>query len=123
MKNILVIDDDESIRTLLSRALSFAGFQVTEAATGVEGRKLFDAQPPDLVVTDIIMPDADGIEFIFHARKRRKDVPIVALSGGGRLAAGNYLTMARSAGATVVYEKPLKLEELVNTIKRLLALA
>lgn len=120
MKSILVIDDDAAIRALLSRALTFSGYQVTEAASGADGARALETHPPDLVVTDIIMPDTDGLEFLFRARARWKGIPIVAISGGGRLPASQYLRMAQMAGANATFEKPLDLEALVGTVGRLL---
>jgi DNA-binding NtrC family response regulator len=116
MSTILIIDDDDAIRSMLGRALQFAGHEVLEAKTGCDAEKMVASRPPDLVVTDIIMPDMDGLEFIFHLRQVRPEIPVIAISGGGRIPGRQYLEMARSAGASVTIEKPLELEQLLRAI-------
>src|SRR5688572_234064 len=84
MQRILVIDDDEQVRALLYEILDRAGFKVVEATNGVEGLKLYRAQPADLVITDLIMPEKEGVETILELRREFPDVRVVAISGGGR---------------------------------------
>jgi len=110
---VLVIDDDILVRGALSSALSSQGYEVACAENGKRGLELFAHCPPDMMITDIIMPEQEGIETIVHIRKTAPDLPIVAISGGGRFGATDCLRMARSLGADVVLEKPFTVEALL----------
>ena len=83
MARILVVDDEEGIRTLLRNILVREGHHVTTAADGVEALQVVDTQPVDLVITDLIMPEKEGVETISELRKRFPAVKIIAMSGGG----------------------------------------
>jgi DNA-binding response OmpR family regulator len=120
MKRILIIDDEFSIRSMLKKMLEQEGFDIIVASDGKEGMKLFEKDPADLVITDIIMPEKDGLEIIQALRKGYPDVPIIAMSGGGRNPPDGYLNMAKLFGAQATFEKPLKKEELLNAIKKAL---
>ena len=85
MASILVIDDDPSIRTVFQRYLERLGYVVRVAANGREGIQLMEAEPPDLVITDIMMPEADGLEVIMAIRSKHLKVPVIAISGGHAL--------------------------------------
>jgi CheY-like chemotaxis protein len=118
---ILVIDDDAAVRETLRQVLESAGHAVTCAEDGERGLEAFETARPDLVITDIIMPEREGIATILELRRRRPDRPIVAISGGGRTGGTDFLTMARRLGADAALPKPFELEELLDTVARCLA--
>ena len=112
-RTILVIDDDEAVRYAISRVARQAGFAVALAANGEEGLDLLDRVSPALVITDLIMPEKEGLETIRELRQRRPDLPIIAISGGGRLVGRDFLDVARKLGAQEALAKPFEPEDLV----------
>ena len=121
MARVLVIDDDEMQRTLLERMLGSVGMQVDSAEDGIEGLKLFQANTPDLVLTDISMPGLDGHEVISAIRTNRADIPIIAISGGGGSAQKDeLLAKAARLGAGEIIMKPFEFHQLVGAVKRAL---
>ena len=116
----MVIEDDEATRSMLTRALRREGYDVIEATDGQMAQRHMAETPPDLVITDIVMPNCDGIEFIHFMRSQERRVPIVAVSGGGRLPAAGYLDMARLSGAAAVFLKPFDLGQLLSSLPALL---
>lgn len=121
MPRILVIDDDDLIRVMLTQMLEDAGYAVAVAQNGDEGIKLFREQPADLIITDIIMPEKEGWETIVELRRDYPRVKIIAISGGGRIGPYSYLMVAKRFGAERVFTKPLKKEELLKAVRELLA--
>jgi CheY-like chemotaxis protein len=121
MSAILVIDDDASVRQVVSEMLRLAGHEVTIAENGRIAIERLGERSFDLVITDLIMPEQEGIETIAEIRKRDADVPIVAISGGGRLGPGDYLETARYLGADATLAKPFGRQELLATIDKLLS--
>lgn len=120
MKRILVIDDDIQVRQMLKQTLQRAGYEVAAAADGNEGIKLYRDEPTDLVITDIIMPEKEGIETIMELKRDFPDVKIIAISGGGRVVPGNYLEIAHRLGADRTFAKPFDRVELLEAIQQLL---
>lgn len=120
MARILVIDDDDLLRGLLRNALSRAGWIVTEARDGSEGLALFNRSPVDVVITDILMPEKEGLETIRELQARCPDVKIIAMSGGGKGLNLDVLDIAKRFGATVVMEKPFDLDKMLHLAKTLL---
>lgn len=114
---VLVVEDDETVRTLLRRMLERTGFAVVTAINGRDGIKRFHEHAIDVVVTDIMMPEIDGIELIRTLRGRRPDVRIIGLSG----VEYPYLVMALSYGAKATLLKPVQASQLVETVQRVLA--
>jgi two-component system, chemotaxis family, chemotaxis protein CheY len=121
MAVILVIEDDDHLRGLLREVLSRAGHEVHEAANGELGMRRFNANPADLVVTDIIMPDKEGLETIMELRREHPSVKIIAISGGGAKLDAQYLPTAKALGADVTIEKPFEPREVIEAIGRLLS--
>ena len=121
MQRILVIDDDEQVRELLVEILERAGYQIVTAANGAEGLRLYRAQPAELVITDLIMPEKEGLETILALRKEFPKVPIIAVSGGGRSGAISYLPLAKSLGAARTVAKPFSRQEILDAVKETLA--
>jgi CheY-like chemotaxis protein len=120
MSAILVIDDDASVREVVSEMLRLEGHAVTIAENGREAIALLVSQHFDLVITDLIMPEKEGIETISEIRRTDKRIPILAISGGGRLGPGDYLQTARHIGADASLAKPFARQELLTTIEKLL---
>lgn len=117
-KSVLVIDDDPRICRLIAMGFERQGYRVFEAANGRAGLKLFNAHHPDLVVTDILMPEMEGIATIMEMKKAgpslTKGAPkIIAISGGGRLVGREFLKWARHLGADDVMAKPFRISALV----------
>jgi len=117
---ILVIDDDEQMRDLLYKAMQWAGFEVMAAENGRLGQELFEDLPADLIITDLIMPEQEGLETIRVMKQNYPVVKIIAISGGGRIGPEAYLPAARELGADRVFSKPFDVKELVFTVRELL---
>jgi YesN/AraC family two-component response regulator len=120
MARILVIDDELPIAVMLKRMLERTGHEVATAANGIEGLKLFEAFCPDLLITDIVMPEKEGLELIMDLKKNNPDLKIVAISGGGRFQYDGYLTSAKHLGANLVFSKPFDHKEFIKGISELL---
>jgi DNA-binding response OmpR family regulator len=117
---IVVIDDEEALRRMLRLALERAGYEVVEARDGNEGLRLCHLAPPDLLITDLLMPDKEGLETIMDLRRDFPQVKIIAVSGGGHSGGLNFLAIARRLGAQRTLAKPFQLPELLATVKELL---
>lgn len=119
MASIVLIDDDHLVREMLKIALGKAGHNVVVAANGahVEGH-LFHNKP-DIVVTDLLMPECDGLETIQRIRKSNASVKVIAISGGGRTKNLDLLSFAKTFGADAVLPKPFLPGDLVELIDRL----
>lgn len=122
MQSILVIDDDKLMCMALARILASAGFTVTQAFDGDEGLQLYRTYGFDLVITDLIMPDKEGIQIIRELRKENSNIRIIAMSAGGRGGATDYLKWARLMGAKQCLSKPIKREDLLNAVSTVLAM-
>ena len=122
MATILVIDDEKEIRDLLRAYLEEAGHQVLEAPDGVEALRGFDPGVVDLVITDVFMPEKDGIEVIVELHRRHPNAPVLAISGGsshGEIAV--FLDSAEILGAARTLEKPFSGAQLLEKVQELLA--
>ena len=117
MPRILIIDDDPQARALLRQALERAGHTVLEAADGQEGLQYYRASPTDLIITDILMPEREGLETIMALRKEFPDVKIIAISGGGRAGRLDFLDIAARLGAQRTFRKPFNLRELLAAVR------
>jgi DNA-binding NtrC family response regulator len=117
MADMLIIDDDPQIRRLLTRILQGAGHSIRTAENGRDGIALFRQQHPALVITDILMPDMEGIETIRAMRAESPSMPIIAISGGG---VPSYLRAATMLGATASLAKPFVAAELLSLVAALL---
>lgn len=128
MRRILVIEDNADQRELLTTMLIKAGYEVLEAPDGRVGLKLFYQQPCELVITDIFMPEQEGIETILKLKKEFLAVRIIAISGGGTrgkqlgwCGADAALEAAKNLGADRVLHKPIKIDRLLAIVEELLA--
>ena len=115
--SILVVDDDEQVRRVLKRKLEQCHYDVCDAANGKEAIKALEAVPFDLVLTDIVMPETDGIETVRYVRKHHPHVKVIAISAPNNEL---YLESAAGLGAARVFQKPLKLTELAEAVEALL---
>lgn len=120
MAKILVIEDDNSFRNVLVQMLSKAGFEVQQAGDGNQAVGVCASFDPDLVLTDIIMPDKEGLETIQELLAMHPGLKIVAMSGGGKFGPDSYLPLAQKLGAKATLQKPFMREELINTIQSVL---
>ncbi len=121
MQTIIVIDDEVLVRQMLQKMLEVAGYKVVAAENGKVGLKLFTENPADLVITDIVMPEQEGIETIRLLKKVDPKVKFIAISGGGRLDPEGYLLLAKKLGARKTLMKPFKREELLASVKEVLS--
>lgn len=121
MANILVIDDDGAVRRLVRRVLELGGHTVVEAGDGAEGMKMYHAHVVDVVITDLYMPDQDGIETIQLLRDEAPDCRILAISGGASVGAEGSLRDAQMLGADDVLAKPFDHAQLLDAVERLLS--
>ena len=117
---ILIIDDDHHILLMVKKMLERAGFEVDLASNGNEGLELFQKMQADLVITDIIMPEKEGLETIREMKRLRSDLKIIAMSGGGKISADNYLETAKIFGANLVLEKPFSQKTMVDAVNTLM---
>ena len=121
MKTIMVVDDEEPIRRALYELLDQTGYSVLDASDGQSAMHLIQEHTVDLVITDIMMPQRDGIELIRWIKASRPDVKIIAVSGGGRYSALEFLTAAKLLGAHRTFTKPISPCELLVAVQDLLS--
>jgi DNA-binding response OmpR family regulator len=120
MARILLIDDDEQVLDMLYESLTREGYDVLRASNGEQGLRLYRQEPVDLIITDIIMPEKEGIETIIELRRDFPDVKIIAMSGGGSIGTKDYLHLAKIFGVQRTFTKPVAREQLLDAIKALL---
>lgn len=118
MVRVLVIDDNQDVRDLIQFILEGAGYAVELAPDGEAGLRSQRARPADVVITDIFMPNQDGLETIARLREEYPRVRVIAMSGGGGSAikGGRYLSTAREIGAHVLLPKPFGLDQLLRAV-------
>jgi CheY-like chemotaxis protein len=114
--SILVVDDEPGIRDLLCIMLAGAGHSVSTAEDGLQAPKILASHPIDIVITDLLMPERDGLEFITEIRKTYPAVKIIAMSGGGHIARDSYLRIAKTFGAHFLLEKPFTQANVIEAI-------
>ncbi len=121
-KTILLVDDEDLLREGLREILEFRSFKVLEAANGAEALEQFAlADKIDLVISDVVMPEMDGVDFIDHLRKSFPDVPILTMSGGSRVVSARYgLDSALLSGANDTISKPFTSKQLLAKVDELL---
>jgi CheY-like chemotaxis protein len=117
MQRIMVIDDEPSIRRSLGIILSRSGYRAFEASNGLDGLRLCHEHAPDLVITDIHMPGADGIETIVGLHAWRPELPVIAMSGGDQSAKLGLLASAGILGAVLTLRKPFTVAEVLEAVK------
>lgn len=117
---ILLIDNEEEVRELLRHELEDNGNQVTCAANGRIAMHLYRSQPFDLVITELLMPERDGLEVIMDLRKRAPNVKIIAISGGGQSGMYSMLSIAEKLGARRALIKPFSMRHLLSIVREVL---
>ncbi len=117
---ILIIDDDNQMRQLLRNVMEWANYEVSEAENGRAGINIQREFNANVVITDLIMPEQEGLETISILKQQFPEVKIVAISGGGRIGPEAYLPTAKEFGADKVFSKPFDVKDLVETVKDLL---
>lgn len=121
MSRILVIEDNDQVRQLLRMTLEREGYDVDEAEDGRSGARLYRESPADVVITDIVMPEKEGLETITELRKDFPGAKIIAISGACDYAfAQVYLDAAKNLGASYAFQKPVPRDELLEAVKKLL---
>ncbi len=118
---ILVIDDDNDVRQMICKMIISEGYEVLEASNGKEGMDIIrSGEEIDLVVTDLIMPEKEGLETIRELRQDFSHIKIIAISGGGKIEALNYLPIAKGLGADLAFSKPFIKQDLIDALNKLL---
>jgi len=119
MKRILIIDDEEAILQMMDRLLTKAGYAVVTAGNGKEADQILNKEDFDLVITDIIMPQKEGME-ILTMLMRKPETKVIAMSGGGRFSPEGYLKSAEALGADRTFVKPFFHYEMLDAVKELI---
>jgi CheY-like chemotaxis protein len=120
MPGILIVEDDKSIREMLKLSLLRNNYTVLEAENGKDAIVHFKSLLTDLVVTDLIMPEEDGLKVIIKLKELKPSIKIIAISGGGKVGPASYLNLAKALGADAIYTKPFSINDLVAKIGELL---
>jgi two-component system, OmpR family, response regulator RegX3 len=120
LARILVIDDDEQVREVLSLMLEHEGYDVITAANGLDGVNLYKENGADLVITDILMPGMGGVQTIMELRLISPEVKVIAISGGDQIAPEYYLRVIKNLGTLHEMKKPIIREELIQAVQALL---
>ena len=120
MGRVMVVEDDNSVRELLREILKRAGHEVMAAGNGKEALALYKKTPADLIITNILMPEKEGLETIQELRRENPDIKIIAISGGGQIGPADYLEVARRFGAMRTFSKPFDRKELLKAVDELL---
>ncbi len=120
MPGVLIVEDEKELREMLKISLARRKFTVLEAENGRDAIAHFKPSITDLVVTDLIMPDEDGLKVIMKLRELKPAIKIIAISGGGKAGPGSYLSLAKALGADATFSKPFSVNDLVSRIEELL---
>lgn len=119
MPGILIVEDDKEMREMLKLSLTRRKYTVFEAGDGKEAIIHFKPSITDLVVTDLIMPEEDGLKVIIKLREIKPSIKIIAISGGGKVGPGSYLNLAKALGANAIFSKPFSTRDLISKIEEL----
>ncbi|HKV39426.1 MAG TPA: response regulator [Blastocatellia bacterium] len=120
MTRVLLVDDDRQLREMLKVVLERAGYQVEDFPNGSDAMDSHSVHPADLILTDLVMPDKEGLETIREVRRADRNVKIIAMSGGGRTGTLDYLGPAKVFGADATIAKPFTRDEILTMIRGLL---
>ena len=120
MPGVLIVEDDKELREMLKMSLVRRNFTVLEAENGKAAITHFKPLITDLVVTDLIMPEEDGLKVVIKLRELKPSIKIIAISGGGKVGPGSYLNLAKALGADAIYSKPFSINDLIAKIEQLL---
>lgn len=120
MPGVMIVEDDTSLREMLREALEKRKYTVITASDGREALAKFKPSVIDLVITDLLMPEEDGLKVIMKVREAKPETKIIAISGGGKAGPGSYLHIARKLGADQVFSKPFLPSELIQKVKEII---
>jgi len=120
MPGVLIVEDDKELREMLKLSLLRRNFTVLEAENGKAAITHFKPLITDLIVTDLIMPEEDGLKVVIKLRELKPSIKIIAISGGGKVGPGSYLNLAKALGADAIYSKPFSINDLIAKIEQLL---
>ncbi len=120
MAGIMIVEDQKETREMLSQALTRNKFQIIEASNGREALVKFKPTMVNLVITDILMPEEDGLQVIIKLKELNPKLKIIAISGGGKIGPANYLNIAKTLGADEILFKPFSVKELLKKVQELL---
>ena len=121
MARILVIEDHEEVREVLVQALAGVGYDVLEACNGRDALRHLDDDDIDLVITDILMPEKDGLEVLMEIRARNRRVKVIAMSSGGHIGPRYFLDTAKALGADRTFTKPFDMVRLLEAVQELVS--
>lgn len=122
MSAVLIVEDEKELREMLRTSLLRRQYVVYEAANGKEAIMHFKPSVTDVVVTDLIMPDEDGLKVIIKLKELKPSLKIIAISGGGKAGPGSYLNLAKALGADAIFSKPFPINDLIAKIEELLSI-
>ena len=120
MSTILIIDDDAQLNLMLKSALELKGYTVDTASNGKKAKALYQKNTYDVIITDIIMPEGDGFEVVLDLRRMGMSDRTIAISGGGRTSAEDYLATAQHFDVAAIFSKPLDLQQLRNKVDEII---
>ena len=120
MAGILLVEDNNDLRSMLKSSLEKQGYLVIEAGDGKEALLKYKSTVVDLVITDLVMPEQDGIGLIMDLKKIKRDLRFIAISGGGKAGPANYLSIARTMGASAVFSKPFSVNEFIDKVREII---
>lgn len=121
MVKILVVDDEPSVCSMMVAMLEPDGYDMIAADSGVEAVDVCKEVPVDLIITDIVMPNKNGIDLIMQVKKEYPGIPVIAISGGGGIAGRfDYLEIAKLVGADNILKKPFEIEELRSAVSNVI---
>ena len=116
--HVLVVEDDENVRYMVEKILDIEGHKVTTAENGKQAlNAIYKDKTLELMITDIVMPEKEGMETIQEAKVNRPDLKIIAISGGGRIMAQDYLNTAKILGADLTLKKPFRRQDILDAVK------
>ncbi len=117
MPGILIVEDNRELREMLKESLTRKNFIVQEADNGKDAIIHFKPSVTDLVLTDLIMPEEDGLKVIMKLRELKPSLKFIAISGGGKAGPASYLNLAKALGADAIYSKPFSVNEMIEKIE------
>ena len=120
MSTILIIDDDAQLNLMLKSALELKGYTVDTASNGKKAKSLYQKNTYDVIITDIIMPEGDGFEVVLDLRRMGMSDRTIAVSGGGRTAADDYLVTAQHFDVAATFNKPIDLQALRDKVDEII---
>lgn len=121
MIRILVVDDEASVRKMVTNMIASVGYEVIEASSGAEAYDACKEASIDLIITDVVMPDKNGIDLIMEVKEEYPNLPVIAISGGGGITGRfDYLEIAKLVGAKIILKKPFTTTELRSAVDNIL---